>query len=48
MKITILPHPEDIIDVDPKILENFKNTLNSAPLSEEEIQASEDQDYLER
>ena len=46
--IKIVPHPKDIIDVDPEILEDMKKKLNSPEMSKEEKEASDEQDRLER
>lgn len=46
--ITIMPHPPEILDVDPKIIENLKAKLNSTGMTKEEMEASDDQDYIER
>lgn len=47
--IVIKPHPKEVIDVDPQIIENLKNLLKDKyEMTEEEIQAHLDQDALER
>jgi hypothetical protein len=46
LKITIEKHPEEIIEVDPEIIEIMKARL--AAKRESPTQASLDQDYIER
>lgn len=47
--ITIEKHPEDIIEVDPEIIENMKRRLaNKAPMSQEERERNAWEDFITR
>lgn len=49
MRIRIEKHPEEIIDVKPEVIKEFKRKLKEeVTLTEEEIKKNEDQDFIER